>query len=218
MTKFSFDTIQDFDSHIELSVPNYSHLSELIRNISSYFIKSNTNVFDIGCSTGLLLKNLSVDIQQENVRYIGYDISENMRPKTKAFFEWVKKDITDKNLDLSNSSLILSVFTLQFLPLSERQNLLNKIYDSLNEGGSLIISEKTYLENSFLNDVFTFSYYDYKMKSFSESEILGKQRDLRYIMRPITESENIEMFKKSGFKKIECFFSSLLFKGWILVK
>lgn len=218
MTKFSFDTIEDFDKHIELSVPNYTHLSELIRNISSYFIKSNTNVFDLGCSTGLLLKNLSLEISEQNVRYIGYEVSENMRPKTKAFFEWVKKDITDQNLDLSNSSLILSIFTLQFLDVSKRNNLLKKIHSSLNEGGALIVAEKTYLENGFLNDVFTFSYYDYKLKSFSESEILAKQKDLRYIMRPLTESENIEMFKNAGFKKIECFFSSLLFKAWVLIK
>jgi len=218
MTKFSFDTIEDFDNHIELSVPNYSHLSELIRNISSYFIKSGTNVFDVGCSTGLLLKNLCIEIPQSNVRYVGYEISENMKPKTQAFFEWIKKDITDPNLDLSNSSLVLSIFTLQFLPINQRKPLIQKIYNSLNDGGAFIISEKTYLENSFLNDVFTFSYYDYKMKSFSENEILAKQKDLRYIMRPLTEIENIEMFKECGFKKIECFFSSLLFKGWILTK
>jgi tRNA (cmo5U34)-methyltransferase len=218
MTKFSFDTIEDFDKHIEISVPNYTHLSELIRNVSSYFIKPNTNVFDIGCSTGLLLKYLSTEIQQENVRYIGYDISENMRPQVKSFFEWIKKDITDDNLDLSNSSLILSIFTLQFIPIKKRPFLLKKIYKSLNKGGAFIISEKVYLENSFINDIFTFSYYDYKLKSFTENEILSKQRDLRYIMMPLIESENIEMFKKAGFKKIECLFSSLLFKSWILIK
>lgn len=218
MTKFSFDTIEDFDKHIELSVPNYSHLSELVRNISSYFIKSETNVYDIGCSTGLLLKNLSIEIPEQNVRYVGYDISENMRPKVKSYFDWIKKDITDSNLDLSNSSLILSIFTIQFLPINKRLPLLKKIYESLNDGGAFIISEKIYLDDSFLNDVFTFSHYDYKLKSFSENEILSKQKDLRYIMRPLSESENIDFFKKAGFKKIECFFSSLLFKAWILVK
>jgi len=161
---------------------------------------------------------LSIENQQQNVRFIGYEISENMRPKAPGFFEWIKKDITDKNLDLSNSSLILSIFTLQFLNINDRQDLVDKIYQSLNKGGAFIISEKTYLTESFLNDVFTFSYYDYKGKSFSEQEILSKQRDLRFIMRPLNENENLEIFKNAGFKQIECFFTSLMFKAWVLVK
>ena len=56
--EFSFDTIENFSEHIELSIPNYSFVSEQIKNISDYFIEDFTNVYDIGCSEGSVLKSL----------------------------------------------------------------------------------------------------------------------------------------------------------------
>lgn len=216
--QFSFDTIKDFDRHIELSVPNYSHIFELIRGLSTYFIKEKSNVYDLGCSTGLLLNSMAQINTVENVRYIGYEISENMRPKEQGLSQWIKQDLTDPKLDLSNASLIFSIFTLQFIDIKERIKILQRVYDNLNLGGAFIICEKTFVEDGFMQDLFTFSYYDYKLKNFTEEEILKKQRDLRFIMRPLTQQENINMFESVGFKKIENFFSSLMFKGWIMVK
>lgn len=215
---FSFDTIDDFDRHIELSIPNYTHIYELVEAMSTYFIKPNTNIYDLGCSTGLMLKNLSIFNSVEGVRFIGYEVSENMRPKTITGWEWYRKDITDSKLIMNNASLILSIFTLQFLSLDEREGVLERCHRGLNREGAMIVCEKTYIDNTFLNDVFTFSYYDYKQKTFNENEILSKQRDLRYIMRPQSEKENIEMFNRAGFNKIELFFASLMFRGWVLIK
>ena len=218
MKKFSFDTIEDFDRHIGISVPNYEHIVELISYISSFFIKKNTNVYDMGCSTGLTLKKLQDMNTAENASFIGYEMSENMRPKELDGIAWIKKDLTDKYIDFTKASLVLSVFTLQFMDIQDRVKILQKVYESLNEEGALIVCEKTYAEDSFINDVFTFSYYDYKQKDFSVEEIMKKQMDLRYIMKPLTVEENLAMFKKVGFRKIECFFTSLMFKGWVLIK
>lgn len=215
---FSFDTINNFDRHIELSIPNYTHIYELIESMSSYFIKRDTNVYDLGCSTGLMIKNLSVANILSGVRFLGYEITDNMKPKSNVGFEWIKRDVTNEKLQFTNASLILSIFLLQFLSLDDRESLLRRAYNGLNREGALIVTEKIYIDNTFLNDVYTFSYYDYKLKTFSEQEILSKQRDLRYIMRPVTEKENMEMFARAGFEKIECFFASLMFKGWVLIK
>lgn len=90
MTTFSFDTIKDFDKHIDISVPNYKHIYELIESISTYFIKKNTCVYDLGCSTGNVLKMLSIKNDVENVRFIGYEKSENMRPPNEMGFDWIE--------------------------------------------------------------------------------------------------------------------------------
>ena len=52
--EFSFDTIQNFDEHILSSIPCYSLIIENIKSFAKYFIQENTNVYDIGCSTGKL--------------------------------------------------------------------------------------------------------------------------------------------------------------------
>ena len=216
MEKFSFDTISDFDKHIEVSVPNYRHIFDLVSSISTYFISENTNVYDLGCSTGLLLKNLSSINQVDNVNFIGYEISENMRPKHSLGFNWIKQDLT-KNIELTNTNLVLSIFTLQFLDIQDRIDLLKKVYNGLNKKGAFIVAEKEYEQEGFIQDLFTFSYYDYKSESFSEQEIINKQKDLRSIMKPLTQKENTKMFIDVGFSVYQ-FFQSLQFKAYILIK
>lgn len=219
--KFSFDTIDDFDRHIQLSIPNYLHIHELICSMSSSFIKPGTNVFDLGTSTGSLVNKLSYHNRYiKDVTYFGIDKSDNLLPEDREplnNIKFLKEDITG-DWTFINVSLITSIFTLQFIPVNDRIKILENIYKSLNPDGAVIICEKVFLKDGFMQDLFTFSYYDYKKKSFTEKEILDKQRDLREIMRPLTEEQNKTLFRDIGFKNIETFFSSLFFKGWILCK
>lgn len=218
--KFSFDTIKDFDKHISLSIPNYSHIHELIESMSMYFVKPGTNVYDLGCSTGKLIDAIRHQSVYKNkirdVKYIGYENSSNF---ANSNFDISMGDITNpEETPLENASLVMSIFTLQFLPTKERDKIIERIYKSLNPGGAFICCEKVYIRDGIMQDIFTFSYYDYKKKSFSEKEILDKQRDLRTIMTPLTDGQNEVMFRLAGFKYIETFFSSLFFRGWVMIK
>lgn len=217
---FSFDTIENFDSHIELSIPNYKHIWELINSLSSYFIVKNTNVYDLGCSTGIGLKHLLFRNKVENVKFIGYDNSENMIKQSHNTKDYhiVQADITDENLTFPNASLILLIFTLQFLPTSKKIALLKRVYDSLLIGGAMILTEKIFSETGKIQDIFTFSYYDFKEQNFSKEEILNKQHDLRYIMKNNTDTEIKKILSKIGFSYIEPFFQSLQFKGYLCIK
>jgi tRNA (cmo5U34)-methyltransferase len=55
---FSFDTINNFDEHIAQSIPNYHTLTEAICDLSTYFMTEDTQVIDLGCSTGKLLERI----------------------------------------------------------------------------------------------------------------------------------------------------------------
>lgn len=217
---FSFDTIKDFDSHIELSIPNYKHIWELIESMATYFIVENSNVYDLGCSTGQGLKLLSYKNNIKNVNYIGFDVSENLlkQKNSTAHYSLYLVDITNENILFPNSSLSLMIFTLQFIPTSKKVNLLKRVYDGLISGGAFILTEKTITETGKMQDIFTFSYYDFKIKSFSRDEILKKQHDLRFIMKNNTDGEILELLNLAGFKYIEPFFQSLHFKGYLCLK
>ena len=56
---FSGNVAQNFDNHISKSVPYYNWSHQLGLNISDFFLKNNSNVYDIGCSTGSFLGLLS---------------------------------------------------------------------------------------------------------------------------------------------------------------
>lgn len=219
--KFSFDTIESFDRHIDLSILGFLNLQKTILNMSSYFIKSNCNVYDIGCSTGLLLAHLNRKIGDPSVRYFGVDVSENLLgqncPK-EANIIFEKENVYSDDFLMKKSSFVLSVFTLQFLPVHKRAIVLKKIYDSLNLGGAFIISEKTYVADGQVQDIFTFTYYDYKQESFTPEQILSKQGDLRKIMNTVSQEEIEQSLREAGFRKVFKFWQSLQFNGWLCIK
>ena len=206
--KFSFDTIENFDDHINKSIPNYDVLWSSIRSMSEYFFVERTNVYDLGCSTGKLLKSLDTKCKK-----IGYDVA-NLLPQEEGF---INVDLND-DFELWDASVVYSIFTMQFLNPFSRHNYLRTIYDGLNKGGALIICEKVYQDNGKMQEIFSFSHYDYKLNNFSSDEIISKERDLRYIMKPSSERELDIMLRDVGFHNITTFWQMFNFKGIIAIK
>jgi len=211
MNKFDFNTIQNFDNHILKSIPNYDILIKTIMSMSDYFISKDSNIYDLGCSTGKLLKS----IPYKNKK-IGYDNSSLM-PQNDDYVTFKNCDLNE-NFDINNACIVYSIFTMQFLNRISRQNFCNTIYDGLNDGGALIISEKIYQDNGLMQEILSFSHYDYKCEHFSEEEIIKKEKDLRYIMKPNSMEENLNLLKNAGFEKITQFWQSYNFVGLIAIK
>ena len=58
---FNTGVAKTFDSHVKKSVPMYDEGHQIILDSSDYFIKNNSTVYDIGCSTGKLIKQLRLN-------------------------------------------------------------------------------------------------------------------------------------------------------------
>lgn len=222
---FKFENYEPdlFEEHIRDSIPNYKGMRELIPSIASNFLVENTNIYDIGCSSGDLLIELEQTFKNvhDNLSYVGYDKSNNLLPNLESApnCSFFPRDITDERLTMFNTSLVFSLFTLQFLPLDKRAKVVQKIYDSLDKRGAFIVCEKITAKHGIVEDIFTFSNYDMKYENgFTPHDILQKQADLRSIMFPLSQVENENMFHQAGFRVIEVFFKSLNFIGWVLIK
>ena len=76
---FSNNVANKFDHHIEKSIPMYNEFHWLGEQLSDYYLKDDSIVYDIGSSTGTFLKNLSNRHKNKNkIKYYGIDIIENM--------------------------------------------------------------------------------------------------------------------------------------------
>lgn len=215
---FSFDSIEDFDEHISSSIPAYGQLRKMVLSISTYFVHPRGVVYDLGCSTGQLLKDIMIASEPQAKDYVGYDISSNLLPTSDHALRFEQKDITDPSVRLSDASLVICLFTLQFLSPRDRQPLLKRVYDNLEPGGALIVAEKVYASTGVVNELEVFAHYDHKLKEFDAETIFGKQRRLRSIMRPSTEQTNIEALYCAGFKVVEPVWRCLNFAAWIALK
>ena len=230
MADFTFAHRQEgFDKHIELSIRGYSNLMEDVVSLSRYFVEDNTNIVDIGCSTG---KNTQAMMEYNSdhsptAQYFGVEVADGFVQNLKdrrlelnsAGFnnvEFVMKDI--RKFQFSNCNLVTSIFTLQFMPKKDRKKVVQNIYHGLNEGGAFIFAEKTICESAMVQDMITFNYYDYKRKSFDTEDIMDKERTLRNIMKPHTWKELELMVSFAGFKTVQPFWRNHSFVGALAIK
>ena len=228
MADFTFAHREEgFDEHIEKSIRGYSHLMEDVISLSRYFVEDDTNVVDIGCSTGKMTKALidyNLDHSKE-AAYIGLEIADGFdedlkkRKEELKYYDYVDFSKLDaRTYEYINCSLVTSIFTLQFMPKSDRKDLLQNIYDGLNCGGAYIFAEKTICENALVQDMITFNYYDYKRKSFDTEDIMDKERTLRHMMKPNTWREIEDMLLGVGFNVVQPFWRNHAFVGAIAIK
>ena len=225
MTKFTFATSEEgFDTHIDQSVRGYSNLWTDVLKFSEYFVEDGTCVVDIGCSTGKLLKSMKEqnDKFAPKCFYKGIEIEEDFFPELvdEENLKFYKSDVRsfDWVTGAINCSLVTSIFSLQFMPKTNRQQIIDRIYEALVKGGAFIFSEKIFSSDSQLQEMMQFCYYDYKRQFYSAEELLDKEVNLRHMMKPLTYSELIEMVQNAGFESVQPFWQNFNFVGIIAIK
>ena len=101
----------------------------------------------------------------------------------------------------------------------QREKLVQKIFDSLNDEGVFILSEKVICENKRL-DYEMIDYYlkTKKKQGYSDFEIAKKREALENVLIPYSENENKKMLQNCGFKYVETFFKWVNFASLIAMK
>ena len=217
--RFDEKVVGVFDEHVNNSVPLYKLFHENIVNMSVYFTQLNTNIIDIGTSTGVLLNKLYEINKSRNVNCTGIDIEKAMIDECKSRYNNLNFYVCDAvNYDYTNSSVITAMLSLQFIQKNDRKKLLNKIYKEINEDGCLFIVEKIKSEIPDIHDIYNDLYYDFKRNNLDDNDILDKNQSLRGIMKPLTLSENIENLRNVGFEKIDVFMKYNNFVGIMAIK
>ena len=166
--QFEFDKeVADvFDDMIDRSVPFYKENLHLSINILKNYLNDNDKVLDLGSSTGTFLINLAKFNPTLNL--IGIDNSSAMiqkaQKKAKAFgvnITFLEKDFLE--YDFGKNRLISANYTIQFIRPIKREKLISKIYNSLEDNGIFIMSEKLISEDKKLNKILIDEYYKYKI-------------------------------------------------------
>ncbi|WP_281950649.1 carboxy-S-adenosyl-L-methionine synthase CmoA [Nitrosophilus kaiyonis] len=211
--QFEFDeeVASVFDDMIARSVPFYKEVLDLVSTLVVKNSKEGSIVYDLGCSTGSTLIEIFSKSDKE-LNLIGLDNSSHMieraKKKAKAYgakIDFIKNDILDFNY--KKADCFISNYTFQFIRPLKRDKLVKKIYDSLNDGGILIFSEKVISEDKILNKQLIDIYFDFKKKQgYSEFEIMQKREALENVLVPYSVKENEEMIKNAGFKYFETVF------------
>jgi len=218
--KFSKSVSENFDNHVKKSVPFYDVSHEIILGLSDFFLKENSCCVDLGSSTGTLLKKIQTRHKSKKIHLMGYDNSKHMikiAKKNSKRIKFIHKDI--EKIIIKKNDFTIMIYTLQFIKPKFRQILINKIYESLNWGGALVLYEKIRGADARFQDILNFLYFDFKKNNkFTPQEILNKEISLRGVMEPFTNSANLNFLKRAGFKDIMPISQYLCFVGYLAIK
>ncbi len=226
IANFRFDesVVEVFDDMVKRSVPGYDSMIQMVGLVARMYGKDNTNYYDLGSSTGAITLAIALNNKHKNNKFIAIDNSAEMVKKCKANLDnkidnlqVLCSDITDT--DISNASIVVLNLTLQFIDVGARAALLKKIYEGLNPGGVLVISEKIHFEDSETQDHITKLHLDFKRENgYSELEIANKRQAIENVMITETKRMHIDRLKDCGFMQTSCYFQCLNFVSFLSVK
>jgi tRNA (cmo5U34)-methyltransferase len=213
-----------FGSHVRTTVPFYDEIQRMVIELSEYFVRDQSVVYDLGSATGTTLALLSsAHSGKEDVQFVGFDLSKFMikearKKVTRSNVRFQHKKLMDVEFS-PPANFMTSLFTMQFLTLAERRTLLRRINEGLIEGGGLLIVEKVSAEHSCFEEIWTELYCDFKRRQgLTPEQILAKANSIRGILKPLSVAENREFLHQSGFAQIEIFFKWYNWAGFLAVK
>lgn len=213
-----------FVDHIKNSVPLYAEGHSLICQLSDYFVASTSTVYEVGVSTGELLRKLAQhNAHREGARFIGMDVESAMVAKAREHcadtpsITILEDDARVHSFD--KADLIISYYTMQFIAPRDRQQLFDKLYEALNWGGALIMFEKVRAPDARFQDMAVGMYNEFKLaQGFDCEEIVTKTRSLKGVLEPFSTQGNLDLFARAGFKDVMSVMKYICFEGFVAIK
>lgn len=210
---FNEEVAQVFDDMVSRSVPLYREVAVAVAEWTNKFYQPHSKIYDIGCSTGTTIDLSARWLSHfgKHAHYIGIDTSAPMLQRAKAklagWSEAHKIELLHSDaLDVSyeDASVVVVNYTLQFIPVIKRAELLKKIHDGLRPGGILFLSEKLRSCCPPFHETVTDIYERFKeSRGYSRTEIERKKEALDNVLIPLTLDEQSRLLQQAGFRHFE---------------
>lgn len=215
-----------FPDMIERSVPGYPLTISMLSSIANKYVQSNSNVYDLGCSLGAASLAIQQGVSDKACNIIAIDNSEAMitachnqlnqtQEKNKIRFELA--DVAQAKIE--QASLVVMNFTLQFIPVEQRQSVIDNTYQGLLPGGAFVLSEKVLFDDKTENDAMKELHHQMKaLNGYDQMEIANKRDALEKVLIPETIDVHEKRLKNAGFSQAFVWLKCLNFISFIAIK
>lgn len=228
ISAFTFDesVVNVFPDMIKRSVPGYATIINMIGNLAERYAQVDSHCYDLGCSLGAATLAMRHRIQSANCRIIGVDNSQAMIARCEQV---ISADSAEIDVDLycadlcefniTNASVVVLNFTLQFIPIEKRANILHKIYHGLKPNGVLILSEKLAFDDEQHQALMIELHHNFKRANgYSDLEIAQKRSSIENVLIPETLATHRQRLKNAGFSSVDVWFQCFNFASIIAIK
>ena len=215
-----------FPDMIQRSVPGYSTIINMIGTLAGQRVTPDSRCYDLGCSLGASALAIRQGVGDRACQIIAVDNSTVMLQRARHSIEksegstpidLVSADIQD--IRIIDASMVVLNFTLQFVPVEQRQALLQSIYDGMLEQGILVLSEKIALPTREAETLFVDMHHAFKKaQGYSDLEISQKRTALDKVLIPETLNLHKQRLQQVGFKTVEVWFQCFNFISLLAIK
>lgn len=214
-----------FPDMIRRSVPGYETITALLGVIAKQYAQPNTRVYDLGCSLGASTLAVYQQNMNQALQYHCVDNSASMIERCQASL-YRHMPLADvhyhcddmQNIPINQASLAVLNFTLQFIPLQQRDDFIKHIYDGLLLGGALVVAEKVCFDDVEQATQTELHHAFKRSNGYSDLEISQKRQALENVLIP----ESIEQHKKrlfaAGFESVTLWFQCFNFVALLAIK
>jgi len=211
-----------FADMIRRSVPGYGLTLQMVELLSYQYAQKGSCLYDLGCSLGAATMALSRGCAGKGCKVIGVDNSTAMVKRCRELLKDEPVEIICQNIletEITNASVIVLNFVLQFVKQEQRLELLTRIQQSLRPGGVLILSEKIAFDDTEENQRQTELHETFKRANgYSDIEISRKRAALEDVLVPETLDIHHARLKEAGFSSAQTWFQCFNFVSIVAVK
>lgn len=225
---FEFDdkVASVFPDMIRRSVPGYGAMLSLLSVLVARAARDNSVLYDLGCSLGATTLAMASQLQARDCRIVAVDNSRSMIGRCRQHLDAARlqlpvetrcEDI--RQTEINHASVVCLILTLQFLPPEERMSMIENIFSSLDEGGVLLLAEKTDFEDKLQQEFQTRSHEAFKRANgYSELEISQKRSALEKVLITETAETHEQRLKQAGFSQVFRWYQAFNFMAWAAIK
>lgn len=211
--RFNDAVARVFPDMLKRSIPGYAASIEAIGSLAARYVRANTACYDLGCSLGAAAIAMRQGIREPGCRIVAVDAAPAMIKRCREIVDTeVRQDADGCSIELvlgdiretaiTNASMVVLNYTLQFLPVTERSALLKKICAGMNDGGLLLLSEKVVDEDPQMQQLLVELHHEHKRRNhYSQLEISRKRAALENVLVPETVTAHRERLREAGFAR-----------------
>jgi len=210
--EFNESVARVFPDMLRRSIPGYETSIEAIGSLASRYVRPNTRCYDLGCSLGAAAQAIRDNVSQPGVKILAVDNAPAMveRCRQRLLGEpapdgaEISVEAADvRSIRIESASMVVMNYTLQFLPLAERETMMQKISAGLNDGGLFVLSEKVMDDDSEIGALAIDLHHEYKRRNaYSDLEISRKRAALENVLIPETIETHRRRLADAGFRHV----------------
>jgi len=197
-----------FPDMLRRSIPGYAASIEAIGSLAGRYVTRGSRCYDLGCSLGAATIAMRHGITAPGCRIVAVDNAAAMAERCREIVaaddasvpvEVLEADIRD--IAILDASMVVMNYTLQFLPVPDRDRMIRTIADGVRPGGVLVISEKVVNKNPAVERLLVEMHLDFKRRNaYSELEIARKRAALENVLVPETVAAHRARLSAAGFR------------------